>query len=131
MLNETGVPVAQYLKMSTEHQQYSIDNQGIDNHSTYPNGGGPGGTTGRVDPPWVLTEGWQGFSGQTPGPYERPRRFTQSASPQYTASGIRKLVGRGNDSVVLARNCAPTDFPPPAPSAGPPASYITCTPVCL
>jgi len=29
MLNETGVPVAQYLRMSTEHQQYSIDNQGI------------------------------------------------------------------------------------------------------
>jgi hypothetical protein len=26
--------------------------------------GGPGGTTGRVDPPWVLSEGWQGFSGQ-------------------------------------------------------------------
>jgi hypothetical protein len=26
--------------------------------------GGPGGTTGRVDPPWVTTEGWQGFSGQ-------------------------------------------------------------------
>jgi hypothetical protein len=27
-------------------------------------GGGTGGSTGRVDPPWVLTEGWQGFSGQ-------------------------------------------------------------------
>jgi len=26
--------------------------------------GGPGGSTGRVDPPWVLAEGWQGFSGQ-------------------------------------------------------------------
>jgi hypothetical protein len=26
--------------------------------------GGPGGSTGRIDPPWVLTEGWQGFSGQ-------------------------------------------------------------------
>ncbi len=25
---------------------------------------GPGGSTGRIDPPWVLTEGWQGFSGQ-------------------------------------------------------------------
>ena len=25
---------------------------------------GPGGSTGRVDPPWVLSEGWQGFSGQ-------------------------------------------------------------------
>ena len=25
---------------------------------------GPGGSTGRVDPPWVQTEGWQGFSGQ-------------------------------------------------------------------
>src|SRR5256885_6103455 len=23
-----------------------------------------GGSTGRVDPPWVLSEGWQGFSGQ-------------------------------------------------------------------
>src|SRR5450631_1444036 len=29
-----------------------------------PNGGGTGGSTGRIDPPWVLTEGWQGFSGQ-------------------------------------------------------------------
>jgi hypothetical protein len=26
--------------------------------------GGTGGSTGRVDPPWVWTEGWQGFSGQ-------------------------------------------------------------------
>jgi len=26
--------------------------------------GGTGGSTGRVDPPWVTTEGWQGFSGQ-------------------------------------------------------------------
>ena len=25
---------------------------------------GTAGSTGRVDPPWVLTEGWQGFSGQ-------------------------------------------------------------------
>jgi hypothetical protein len=30
----------------------------------FPNGGGPGGSTGRIDPPWVTTEGWQGFSGQ-------------------------------------------------------------------
>jgi len=27
-------------------------------------GSGSGGSTGRVDPPWVLSEGWQGFSGQ-------------------------------------------------------------------
>jgi Bacterial Ig domain len=26
--------------------------------------GGPGGSTGRIDPPWVTSEGWQGFSGQ-------------------------------------------------------------------
>ncbi|MDE3158991.1 MAG: hypothetical protein KGM92_09510, partial [Acidobacteriota bacterium] len=26
--------------------------------------GGPGGSTGRIDPPWVASEGWQGFSGQ-------------------------------------------------------------------
>ena len=26
--------------------------------------GGSGGSTGRVDPPWVTSEGWQGFSGQ-------------------------------------------------------------------
>ena len=25
---------------------------------------GPGGSTGRIDPPWVTSEGWQGFSGQ-------------------------------------------------------------------
>ncbi len=27
-------------------------------------GGSAAGSTGRIDPPWVLTEGWQGFSGQ-------------------------------------------------------------------
>ncbi len=27
-------------------------------------GGGPGGSTGRIDPPWVGVEGFQGFSGQ-------------------------------------------------------------------
>jgi len=26
--------------------------------------GGTGGSTGRIDPPWVTSEGWQGFSGQ-------------------------------------------------------------------
>jgi len=29
-----------------------------------PYGGGTGGSSGRVDPPWVTTEGWQGFIGQ-------------------------------------------------------------------
>jgi hypothetical protein len=29
-----------------------------------PAGDTAGGSTGRVDPPWVATEGWQGFSGQ-------------------------------------------------------------------
>ncbi len=29
-----------------------------------PTGDTAGGSTGRVDPPWVLTEAWQGFSGQ-------------------------------------------------------------------
>jgi hypothetical protein len=29
-----------------------------------PAGDTAGGSTGRVDPPWVTTEGWQGFSGQ-------------------------------------------------------------------
>jgi hypothetical protein len=24
----------------------------------------PGGSTGRIDPPWVPAEGWQGYSGQ-------------------------------------------------------------------
>ena len=30
------------------------------------NGGssGPGGSTGRIDPPWVPAEGWQGYAGQ-------------------------------------------------------------------
>src|SRR5437660_4102397 len=27
-------------------------------------GDAAGGSTGRVDPPWVVSEGWQGFSGQ-------------------------------------------------------------------
>ena len=34
-----------------------------DNLGTFPTGGGPGGSTGRIDPPWVSTEGWQGFIG--------------------------------------------------------------------
>src|SRR6266576_3006874 len=29
-----------------------------------PAGDAAGGSTGRVDPPWVVSEGWQGFSGQ-------------------------------------------------------------------
>src|SRR2546429_6828085 len=32
--------------------------------TSFPNGGGPGGSTGRIDPPWVTSEGWQGFSAQ-------------------------------------------------------------------
>ena len=31
---------------------------------TNPTGGGPGGSTGRIDPPWVTTEAWQGYIGQ-------------------------------------------------------------------
>jgi hypothetical protein len=31
---------------------------------TNPNGGGLGGSTGRIDPPWVTTEAWQGYIGQ-------------------------------------------------------------------
>jgi hypothetical protein len=34
------------------------------NLTTNPTGGGPGGSTGRVDAAWVPAEGWQGFSGQ-------------------------------------------------------------------
>ena len=29
-----------------------------------PTGDNAGGSTGRIDPPWVVSEGWQGFSGQ-------------------------------------------------------------------
>ena len=29
MAADMGIPVAQYLRMSTEHQQYSLDNQRI------------------------------------------------------------------------------------------------------
>jgi len=28
-----------------------------------PSGGGPGGSTGRIDPPWITTEAWQGYIG--------------------------------------------------------------------
>ncbi len=34
------------------------------NLGTNPNGGGPGGSTGRIDLPWANSYGWQGFSGQ-------------------------------------------------------------------
>ena len=33
------------------------------NRVSFPNGGGPGGSTGRIDPPWATTEAWQGFIG--------------------------------------------------------------------
>src|ERR1700730_1854611 len=51
----------------------------------------------------------------------------QSASPQYTEPGKRRLVGRLLVSVVPARFAAMLLFV----SAGPPASYTTCTPVGL
>ena len=35
-----------------------------DNLLNNPNGGGPGGSTGRIDPPSVTSEAWQGFIGQ-------------------------------------------------------------------
>ncbi len=35
-----------------------------DNLLNNPNGGGAGGSTGRIDPPSVTSEGWQGFVGQ-------------------------------------------------------------------
>ncbi len=31
---------------------------------TLPSGGGPGGSTGRIDPAWVTSEAWQGFAGE-------------------------------------------------------------------
>ena len=34
------------------------------NRLTNPTGGGPGGSTGRVDPPWVTSYGWQSYMGQ-------------------------------------------------------------------
>jgi hypothetical protein len=34
------------------------------NLGTNPNGGGNGGSTGRIDQPWAASYGWQGFSGQ-------------------------------------------------------------------
>jgi hypothetical protein len=34
------------------------------NRLTNPTGGGPGGSTGRIDPGWVTSEGWQGLLGQ-------------------------------------------------------------------
>ena len=36
----------------------------VNNLFTNPTGGGPGGSTGRVDPPWATSYGWQGFAGQ-------------------------------------------------------------------
>jgi hypothetical protein len=35
------------------------------NLASNPSGGGPGGSTGRIDPGTVTTEGWQGYIGQT------------------------------------------------------------------
>jgi hypothetical protein len=32
--------------------------------ATRPAGGGPGGSTGRIDPPWATSYGWQSFMGQ-------------------------------------------------------------------
>jgi len=47
----------------------------------------PAGSTGRIDPPWVLSEGWQGFSGQN--------SFLEFGKKPYTAGengGIRGEV---------------------------------------
>src|SRR5438105_1138100 len=63
-----------------------------------------------------------------------PLRSLQSASLQYTAPGTRWAAGRwpAADSSVLAKFAAMAELPPPGvPSGGPPASYTTCTPVCL
>jgi hypothetical protein len=35
-----------------------------ENLLTNPTGGGAGGSTGRIDPPWYTTEAWQGFIGE-------------------------------------------------------------------
>ncbi len=36
-----------------------------ENLLNFPHGGGADGSTGRIDPAWVTTEGWQGFAGHT------------------------------------------------------------------
>jgi Bacterial Ig domain len=54
---------------------------------THPIGGGPGGSTGRIDPPWVTTEGWQGFIGSS--------EFIEFGKTQYATGengGIRGEV---------------------------------------
>ena len=37
----------------------------VENRVNFPTGGGPGGSTGRIDPPTASSYGWQGFAGQT------------------------------------------------------------------
>ena len=48
-------------------------------------GSGTGGSTGRVDPPWVWTEGWQGFSGQN--------NFIEFGKKPYTAGETGGIHG--------------------------------------
>jgi Bacterial Ig domain len=43
---------------------YYCDHADCTGHSIANGPGGPGGSTGRIDPPWVTSYGWQSFAGQ-------------------------------------------------------------------
>jgi hypothetical protein len=58
------VPLPSALRVPGAVYCTTADCTGTDTLIGHPNGGGTGGSTGRVDPSWVQTEGWQGFSGQ-------------------------------------------------------------------
>jgi hypothetical protein len=57
-------PVPSNLRVPGAYYCTTADCGDGDNLLTHPNGGGLGGSSGRIDPPWVTTEGWQGFIGQ-------------------------------------------------------------------
>jgi len=58
------VPLPNALRVPGAVYCTTSDCTGTDTLVGHPNGGGTGGSTGRVDPSWVQMEGWQGFSGQ-------------------------------------------------------------------
>ncbi len=76
---------------------------GLHRHSITdgPTAARPAGSTGRIDPPWVLTEGWQGFSGQNRSS-NSARRLTRPA---------RTAASRATSSMpppvpLTTRNCS-------------------------
>ena len=61
---DSTVALPAALRIPGAYYCATADCKGTDNLSNPAGGSGPGGSTGRIDPPTVVTEGWQGFIGE-------------------------------------------------------------------